>query len=142
MGEKALIIIDTGPLVALFDKNDNHHNLCHDILKTIKRSLITTIPVLTEAFYLLSFSWHIQDDLWKFITDNNLEIYDLDRNLLNICRELMNKYHDLPMDFADASLIAVAEVENISTIFTLDHKDFKVFRTKSGRQFKLLPSKL
>lgn len=54
----------------------------------------------------------------------------------------MSKYHDLPMDFADATLVAVAEAENISTIFTLDHKDFKVYRTKHGRHFKLLPSKL
>lgn len=137
-----MIIIDTGSLVALFDKNDNCHDLCHDILRTTKMSLITTIPVLTEAFYLLSFSWHIQDDLWKFITDDNLGIYNLDRNLLKICRELMNKYQDLPMDFADASLVVVAERENISTVFTLDHKDFKVYRTKHGKGFKLLPSSL
>ncbi|MDI6890029.1 MAG: PIN domain-containing protein [Thermodesulfovibrionales bacterium] len=137
-----MIIIDTGPLVALFDKSDNRHDLCHAILRTTKMSLITTIPVLTEAFYILSFSWHIQDDLWKFITDDNLGIYNLDRNLLKICRELMNKYQDLPMDFADASLVVVAERENISTVFTLDHKDFKVYRTKHGKGFKLLPSSL
>ncbi|MGQ9570521.1 MAG: toxin-antitoxin system, toxin component [Thermodesulfovibrionales bacterium] len=46
------------------------------------------------------------------------------------------------MDLADATLVAVAEAEGISTIFTLDHKDFKVYRTKYGKSFKLLPSKL
>lgn len=137
-----MILIDTGPIVAVFDKNDNHHNICLDLFEKIKAPLITTPAVLTEVFYLLSFSWHTQSALWKFIIQDNLSIYNLDKNLLKICHELMNKYHDLPMDFADASLIAVAEVENISTIFTLDHKDFKVSRTKSGRQFKLLPSKL
>lgn len=137
-----MILIDTGPLVAFFDKNDNHHSACHDVLKTIKTPLITTIPVLTEAFYLLSFSWHIQDDLWDFIIQGNLQIYNFDRSLLKTCRELMKKYQDLPMDLADASLVAVADAENIQTIFTLDHKDFKVYRTKQKRHFKLLPSEL
>ncbi len=104
----------------------------------------STTAVLTEAFYLLSFSWHIQNALWKwkFIIYGNLSIYDLNKSLLKMCHELMNKYHDLPMDFADASLVAVAETENISTIFTFDHRDFKAYRTKSGRLFRLFPSKL
>ncbi len=137
-----MIIIDTGPIVAFFDKNDNHHNICHDVLKTIKTPLITTIPVLTEAFYLLSFSWHIQDDLWDFIIQGNLQIYNFDRSLLKTCKELMKQYNDLPMDLADASLIAVANAESVQTIFTLDHKDFKIYRTKQRGHFKLLPSKL
>lgn len=137
-----MILIDTGPIVAIFDKSDNCHNICFDLLKTIKVPLITTTAALTEAFYLLSFSWHTQNALWKFIIHGNLSIYDLDKSLLKMCHELMNKYHDLPMDFADASLVAVAEAEDIPTIFTLDHKDFKVYRTKHGRYFKLLPAKL
>jgi predicted nucleic acid-binding protein len=137
-----MILIDTGPIVAIFDKNDNYHNTCFDLLETIKAPLITTTAVLTEAFYLLSFSWHTQNALWKFIIQGNLSIYDLDNSLLKMCHELMNKYHDLPMDFADASLIAVTEAENISTVFTLDHKDFKVYKTKHGKGFKLLPSSL
>ncbi|MEK6651408.1 MAG: PIN domain-containing protein [Nitrospirota bacterium] len=136
-----MILIDTGPIVALFDKEDDEHAVCHDLLKTINSPLITTIPVLTEAFYLLSFSWHIQDDLWVFVTQGNLQIYNFDRTLLKKCRELMKQYHDLPMDFADASLVAVADAENINTIFTLD-KDFKVYRIKKNRRFKLLPSRL
>jgi hypothetical protein len=100
--------------------------------------LATTVPVLTEALYLLSFSWQLQDDLWEFIVEGNLQIYNLDRDLMKTCRELMKKYHDLPMDLADASLVAVADAENIRTIFTLD-KDFKVYRTKQNKQFKMLP---
>ncbi|TAL26213.1 MAG: PIN domain-containing protein [Nitrospirae bacterium] len=134
-----MILIDTGPLVALFDKEDDDHAGCHAILKTITSPLITTLPVLTEAFYLLNFSWHIQDDLWGFVTQGNLHIYNFDRMSLKTCRELMKQYHDLPMDFADASLVAVADAENINAIFTLD-KDFKVYRTKKNRHFKLLPA--
>ena len=133
-----MIAVDTGPIVALFDKNDNYHGVCHNIIRTQKMPLATTVPVLTEAFYLLSFSWQLQDDLWEFIVRGNLQIYNLGRDLLKTCRDLMRKYHDLPMDLADASLIAVADTENIHTIFTLD-KDFKVYKTKQNKHFKLLP---
>ena len=133
-----MIAVDTGPIVALFDKNDNYHSVCHNIIRTLKMPLATTVPVLTEAFYLLSFSWQLQDDLWEFIVQGNLQIYNLDRGLMKTCRELMRKYHDLPMDIAYASLVAVADAENIRTIFTLD-KDFKVYKTKQNKHFKLLP---
>jgi predicted nucleic acid-binding protein len=137
-----MIAIDTGPIVALFDKNDNNYNICTRIFKEIHEPLITTWPVLTEAFYLLSFSPTVQDDLWEFIERGIVSVHNIDSNLSITCRELMKKYQDLPMDLADASLVAVADAENIQTIFTLDHKDFKVYRTKQKRHFKLLPSEL
>jgi hypothetical protein len=133
-----MIAVDTGPIVALFDKNDNYHSVCHNIIRTLKMPLATTVPVLTEAFYLLSFSWQLQDDLWEFIVEGNLQIYNLDRDFMKTCRELMRKYHDLPMDLADASIVAMADAENIRTIITLD-KDFKVYKTKQKKHFKLLP---
>jgi predicted nucleic acid-binding protein len=133
-----MIAVDTGLIVALFDKNDNYHSVCHNIIRTLKMPLATTVPVLTEAFYLLSFSWQLQDDLLEFIVEGNPQIYNLDRDLMKTCRELMRKYHDLPIDLADASLVAVADAENIRIIFTLD-KDFKVYKTKQNKHFKLLP---
>lgn len=137
-----MILLDTGPIVASFDKNDNYHSICFELLKKQKLPLITTTPVLTEAFHLLGFSWYVQDNLWEAIERGNLQIYTLNSGMFKRCRELMNKYRDLPMDLADATLVAAAEAENFSTIFTLDHKDFKVYRTKHGRYFKLLPTKL
>jgi predicted nucleic acid-binding protein len=137
-----MIALDTGPLVALFDKEDDNHLLCTRVFKEIKEPLITTWPVITEAFYLLSFSPGVQDDLWEFIERGVVAIYNLDMDLITTCRNLMKKYQGLPMDLADATLMTVADKENISIIFTLDHKDFKVYRTKQGKHFKLLPSKL
>jgi len=137
-----LILLDTGPLVALFDKSDNYHAACHAALKTLSLPLVTTTPVLTEALYLLNFSWNIQDDLFGFISADGVHLHDLNSGMLKACRELMGKYHDLPMDFADASLVALAEAEDITTIFTLDHKDFRIYRTKKNKPFKLLPQKL
>ncbi len=133
-----MIALDTGPIVALFDKEDDNYRICRETFKEIRQPLITTWPVVTEAFHLLSFSSTVQDDLWEFIERGSVTIYDLDRTLRRICRDLMRQYRDLPMDLADASLVAVADKENILTIFTLD-RDFRVYRTKDKKHFKLLP---
>ncbi len=133
-----MILIDTGPIVALFDKNDNYHDKCLSLLKTIKEPLITTMPVLTKAFYLLGFSWQVQDALWEFVNQGGIQIYDLKGEQFKRCRELMKKYKDPPMDLADATIVSAAETVNISTIFTID-KDFRVYRTKQGKNFRLIP---
>jgi predicted nucleic acid-binding protein len=137
-----LILIDTGPIVAFFDKDDRHHDLCIEILKEIREPLLTTWPVLTECFYLLNFSSEVQDSLWLFIQRGGIEIYPLEKGFLNRCRELMKQYRDLPMDLADATLVALADVLEISKIFTLDHKDFSIYRFKQKRRFTLIPSKV
>src|SRR4030043_359727 len=133
-----MIAVDTGPIVARFDKKDDGHHTCVDTFKAIREPLITTWPVITEAFHLLGFSHTVQADLRTFIERETVLIYALDKTFVKICRGLMRKYHDLPMDLADASLVAVADAENIHTIFTLD-KDFKVYKTKQNKHFKLLP---
>ena len=133
-----MIALDTGPIVALFDKDDDKHLVCVETFKAIREPLITTWPVITESFYLLGFSSAVCDDLWEFIERGTVLIYDLDRKLVKRCRGLMRKYHDLQTDLADVSLVAVADAENIRTIFTLD-KDFEVYRTKQKKNFKLLP---
>ncbi len=137
-----MIAIDTGPIVALFDKDDTYHIICRKVFQTIKEPLLTTWPVLTEAFYLLGFSSQVQDDLWEFIERGTVSIYHFDMHLMKRCRHLMKKYNDLPMDLADATLVAMAEAENITTIFTLDHKDFRIYRTKQKKPFKLLPESI
>jgi predicted nucleic acid-binding protein len=137
-----LIIIDTGPIVALFDKDDKYHALCIDLLKGIKEPLITTWPVLTEAFYLLNFSSIVQDNLWECIEREGLTLYTLAKQDYSQCRELMKKYRDLPMDLADATLVAIAEHMKLLKIFTLDHKNFRVYKTKHIKHFTLIPSQI
>ena len=128
--------------MAFFDKDDRHHDLCIEILKEIREPLLTTWPVLTECFYLLNFSSEVQDSLWLFIQRGGIEIYPLEKELLNRCRELMKQYRDLPMDLADATLVALADVLEISKIFTLDYKDFSIYRFKQKRRFTLIPSRI
>jgi len=137
-----MILLDTGPLVAFFDASDNYHKTCVELLKGINESLITTWPVLTEAFYLLGFSWRAQDNLWEFILRGGVEVLSLDDKQQARCRRLMEKYADLPMDLADGTLVAMAESKNIKQVFTLDHKDFQIYKPARMRSFILLPSRI
>ncbi len=139
---REVICIDTGPLVAFFDSSDRYHKSCIDILKKLSGPLLTTWPVLTEALYLLNFSWKAQDNLWEFLMRGGIEIMGHEKEGLKRCRELMKKYRDLPMDLADASLFVLAESGNIKTIFTLDHKDFMFYRPRHAERFHLLPARL
>ena len=137
-----MTLIDTGPLVAFFDASDNYHRTCLDILKDLDGALLTVWPVLTEAFYLLNFSWKAQDNLWEFVARGGIEIADLERSAMERCRALMSKYRDLPMDLADAALVAAAETRKIKSVFTLDHKDFSVYRPSHMKRFELIPQQL
>lgn len=137
-----MILIDTGPIVALLDRDDRYHTLCAEVLRGMRGGLITTWPVVTECFYLLNFSWEVQDSLWEFIERGGMEISLPDREMQARCRQLMKQYHDLPMDMADATLVALGESLGLSRIFTLDHKDFSVYRLRGKKRFVLIPSNL
>lgn len=89
-----MILIDTGPLVAFFDHSDAWHHRSLEILKGIKGPLVSVWPVLTEAFYLLNFSWQAQAGLWEFLIRGGVRIEHLDNNCLQRCRDLMQKYRE------------------------------------------------
>ena len=128
--------------MALFDASDTYHSLCMETLKGINEPLVTSWPVLTEAFYLLGFSWKAQDNLWEFMMRGGLEVLSPDVKLQARCRELMEKYKDLPMDLADGTLVVLGESKKIREVFTLDHKDFNIYRPSHKKRFKLLPARL
>jgi uncharacterized protein len=137
-----MILLDTGPVVAILDKDDQYHALCLETLKRVQEPLLTTWPVITECFYLLDFSPEVQESLWLFIERGGLEISPLEKEQYPVCRDLMRRYKALPMDLADATLVALAEAAGISRVFTLDHKDFTIYRFRQTRRFTLIPSKL
>jgi len=71
-----------------------------------------------------------------------VDILSIDSKMQVRCRDLMKKYKDLPMDLADGSLVVLAEINNIEKVFTLDHKDFQVYRFSRNQKFNLLPAHL
>ena len=134
-----MILVDAGPLVALLDASDAHHELCTIAIRSIEEPLLTVWPSLTEAMYLLRFSLEAQEALFGDIERGTLVIAGLDTDDCRRMRHLMRKYRDLPMDLADAALVAVAERERISRIFTLDRRDFEIYRPAGIRRFEILP---
>jgi len=137
-----MILLDTGPIVAFFDASDDYHKSCVELLKSVNEPLITTWPVLTEAFYLLGFSWKAQDNLWEFIMRGGVEVLSMDDKQQIRCRQLMEKYADLPMDLADGTLVVLAESKKVKKVFTLDHKDFQIYKPARIKNFTLLPSRI
>jgi predicted nucleic acid-binding protein len=133
-----MILVDAGPLVAVIDADDRHHDACVKTLKEIRPPLVTVWPVVVEAMYLLS-EFRAQDALWQMILRGVLVIEQLDARDLGRARDLMAKYRDLPMDLADAALVAIAERLRCRRVFTLDRKDFRVYRAKGFKDFEILP---
>jgi hypothetical protein len=136
-----MILVDTGPLVALIHQDDNQHRICKETFLTFSEPLGTVWPVLTEALYLLNFSWEAQNALWEMIQAGAVEILPLGTDDVARMRDLMRKYRDLPMDLADAALVRVAERERLRRIFTLDRRDFQIYRPSRIGRFAVLPSR-
>ena len=125
--------------MALIHADDRHHVACKEALKKIREPLGTVWPAVTEAMYLLGFSSKAQDALWRLFEAKAVKILPLESEDVPRMRELMRKYRDLPMDLADAALVRVAEREKVSRIFTIDRRDFELYRPRGIRQFKILP---
>jgi len=135
------VLVDTGPLVALLDRSDPYHLTCQETLSSLDDSLVTVWPVMTEAMYMLRAYWQAQDALWEMLDTGAVEIMPLGIEDLPRMRELMRKYRDQPMDLADAALVRVAERERLRRIFTLDRRDFQIYRPSRIGRFAILPSR-
>jgi predicted nucleic acid-binding protein len=135
------VLVDTGPLVALLDRSDPYHLSCQETFSSLNDTLVTVWPVVTEAIYMLRAYWQAQDALWEMIQSGAVQIVSLGIDDIPRMRELMRKYRDLPMDLADAGLVRVAERERLRRIFTLDRRDFQVYRPSRIGRFAILPAR-
>lgn len=129
-----MILVDTGPLVALFDPADRDHSRCVSMLAKVEDPLSTTVPVLTEAFHLLGPGSIGSQRLMDFVIGHGLSVWFLDKQALTRAFELMVQYADRPMDLADASLVVLAENLRLRKIFTIDRGDFITYRIKQGHR--------
>ncbi len=129
-----MILVDTGPLIALFDPAEKLHARCRKLLRGIKEPLVSSVPVLTEAFHMLAPASQGADKLREFIGLGGLSVWYFDDTTLDRAFELMKRYKDHPMDLADASLVVAAEVLRTRKIFTIDRDDFETYRVKRGHR--------
>lgn len=120
-------LIDAGPCIALFDRDDLYHEKIKAFLKNYKGRLVTSWAVVTEAMHMLDFDIHAQLDFLHWIERDALEIATIKKEHISRIIELSRKYADLPMDFADATLLVISEIEKIKEIITID-SDYYVYR--------------
>jgi len=131
------VLLDTGVIVALLDRSERHHARCVAAIEGLERPLVTCEAVIAESCYLVT-SLHGAAE--AVLTNVELGIFQipfaLSRSAAPVLR-IMRKYRDLPVDFADACLIHLAEESNTGDILTLD-TDFKFYRWRRTRPFHLL----
>ena len=133
------ILLDTGPFVALLDSSEKNHERCVRFFKDFKGQLFTTEPVLTEVLYLLGPSIKAQRAGLEFILKGGAMLVPQSQESLRRGLELMEKYREIPMDFADATLVVLAEEMGITESFTLDSRGFNTYRIQGKKGFSLWP---
>lgn len=135
-----MILTDAGPLVALLDTDEADHERCQAALDELTLPLLTTWPAFTEAIYLLGRAggWPAQQALWRLVLREDIVVSNLSRRAVERAARLMEQYHDLPMDLADATLVALAEERGLARVFSLDDH-FHIYRIRGRRRFQVLP---
>ena len=131
--------IDTGPLVALLSRHDNYHEICTRQLETLQTPLLTCWPVITEAAWLPRHNAIAIQRLLNSISQDFLHVLDMGDSAGPWLAAFMERYETLGAQIADASLVYLAERENIDTVFTLDRRDFSVYRYKRNQVLTILP---
>lgn len=134
------MLLDSGVFVALIDKSERNHERCVIFLREFKGRLFTTEAVITESIYLLGPSIKAQLACIDFILKGGATLIPQSAESLSRASTLMAKYEDIPMDFADATLVSLAEELDVADIFTLDRRGFGTYRMRSKAAFKIWPA--
>jgi predicted nucleic acid-binding protein len=133
------VLVDTGPMVAIASSRDSHHEICMEELRSIKTPLLTCWPVVTEAAWLLRDQPLGLRRLFKSLEDELFRVADLDAACFPWIADFVRRYQKLGAQLADAALVYLAEREGIDVIFTLDRRDFSVYRFRRDWSFVLVP---
>lgn len=132
------VIMDTGPWVALVDRSESRHKECIDWLKQFRGEIYSSEAVLTEVLYLLDFSFQAQSAAFEYVLNGAVVLVPSSVQSLSTVKALMEKYQDLPMDFADASLVCMAQDLGIYDAVTFDKKHFSLYRV-GKKPFSIVP---
>lgn len=137
-----MTLTDAGPLIAIIDADEPDHDACLAALDGIDLPLVTTWPAFTEAMYLLARAGGLvgQRALWQLVHTGRLIVIDLSTSAVDRSARLMDKYADMPMDLADATLVALAEETGQRKIFSLD-SEFHVYRIRGRLRFEVVPAR-
>lgn len=135
------VLVDTGPIVATLSRRDQYHKTCVEALREMPGPLFTCWPVITEAAWLLRRDANAVEKLLRSIDTGLFELLPLASEDAKAIASIMKKYGDIRIQLADAALVHLAARDGLDTIFTLDQRDFSVYRLPRGRMFRILPSR-
>ena len=138
-----MVLSDTGFWLALINKRDKHHDRAVAFMAACREPLLTTWPVMTEACYLLGRDVSVESQMifLQMLRHDMVDIADISTGQIVKMETLMQKYADLPMDLADASMVLLAEALGHGRILSTDQRDFNTYRWKNHQPFEnlLLP---
>jgi uncharacterized protein len=133
------LLLDTGALVSLLDRSQRQHEVCATFFREWKRPVVSTEAVLTEATHLLGGGRGGRQACVDFFLSGGALLVPATRASLRRSRDLVSQYAELPMDYADATLVVLAEELGTNLISTTDRKDFSIYRIKGRRRFEIRP---
>ncbi len=132
-------LIDTGAILAILQESDKWHEPCQHAFRQLRFPLLTSEAMLTELFHLVGNSRAEMETAWNFVRSGAVVVGTIEDAELPQLRSLMLQYWDRPMDFADATLVHLANRESLTTILTVDQADFATYRLARKRRFQVLP---
>lgn len=133
-------LLDTGPIVATLDPRDQWHDACTGLVARYAHRCVTSEAVVTEACYLAGRRGRSGAVAIDFLLDLGVPVLSVETGGLRTCARLMDRYANVPMDFADATLVAMGEALGMTRIATLDARGFRTYRTTDGKAFAILPA--
>ena len=132
------LLLDTGAFISLVDRSARQHSECVAVLEGWRGPVVTTEAVLTETLHLVGPGWENQRVCLEFFLRGAFVLVPCSKKSLRRVAELMEKYQDVPMDFAAATLVALGEELETEWVFTLD-RGFSIYRLHGKRRFRVLP---
>ena len=133
------LLLDTGAFVALVDKSERRHADCVAVLEGWNGAIVTTEAVLTETLYLVGPRWQAQKVCMEFLLRGAFVMVPASQASLARVAALMEKYRNVPMDYAAATLVALGEELGTDQVFTLDRRGFSAYRLNQRKTFQLMP---
>jgi hypothetical protein len=124
--------------VAILSRSDQYHDVCVEALRHLPGPLFSCWPVITEAVWLLRAYPLVAQQLLRSIGNGFVELLPLSSLEARFIADVMKKYEDIGPQLADAALVYLAERDGIDTVFTLDQRDFSVYRSRR-RFLKIIP---
>jgi uncharacterized protein len=132
-------LVDAGPLIAYLDEREPQHERVAERLEAFDGHLATTSAVITETMHFVAAGRRGPRRLADLVSGSAMDVFDFSRPPeLNEAVALMEKYADTPMDYADATLVLLAEALDVRDVLTLDVRGFSTYRTRAARPLRLV----